>query len=166
MKKMVPVIVLVLLGLASLDAAACRTTPPQAEPSLRELAENSGVVAVIHIDRILPMSPEEQALSDRLWADPPLNVAFRYPGESVKFSVLSSLKGELPAGSLIWNGATDCDVVLSEGRDYVIFTDASGAPCDKIVPRNGTFLLDEDKHSLAKLAQVESFLNLSSPRNP
>lgn len=166
MKKIASAIIFASLGLASLDAVACRTTPPQVEPSLRELAEKSGVIAVIHVERILPMSPEEKALSERLWTDPPLNVAFRHPGESVEFSVLSPLKGALPAESLIWNGASNCDVILSEGRDYVIFTDMPSARGDKIVPRNGTFLLDEDKHSLAKLAQVESLLNLLSPTHP
>lgn len=166
MKKAISAIVFALSGLASLDAAACRTSPPRVEPSLSELAKSSGVIAVVHVERVLPMSPEEKALNERLWTDPPLNVAFRYPGESAEFSVLSSLKGELPAAAMIWIGTTSCDVMLSAGRDYVIFTDLPSTPGDKIVPRYGTFPLDEDQHGLAKLAEVETLLNLSSPTHP
>lgn len=166
MSKTTSAIIFALFGLASLDAVACRTSPPQVEPSPRELAKTSGVVAVIHVERIRPMSPEDEALSERLWTDPPMNVPFRYPGPSVEFSVVSPLKGEFPVESLIWNGTTSCDVILSEGHDYVIFTDMPSAPGDRIVAHYGTFLLDESQHSLAKLAQVESFLNLSGPTHP
>ena len=166
MRRTTSAVAFALLGLASLDAVACRTTPPRVEPSLSELAKTSGVIAVIHVERILPMSAEEKALHDRLWTDPPLNVVFRYPGESAEFSVVSALKGELPAAALIWIGTTSCDVTMSAGRDYVIFTDVPTTQGDKIVPRYGTFLLDEDQDSLAKLVEVESLLNLSNPTHP
>jgi len=130
-----------------------------------ELAKSSDLVAVIRVERIQPLTKEEQAEMDRLFTDPP-ETPFRLPTTSAEFSTIRVLKGKLPAQSQIQNGATNCDVVLAENSDYVIFANLPATPGHEIVPLYGTFRLDESQHSLIALADVESALTPSNRTQP
>ena len=152
-------------ALTSFDAAACRTNPPMKAPVYSELTKTSDLVAVIHIERIRPLSPEDEALSERLWTDPPMNVPIRFPTTSAEFSTLRILKGSAPEQFLIRNGATNCDVQFIEGKNYLVFA-RSPDPSSEIVPDYGTFPLDQSQYSLAALAEVESSLSPPNPAKP
>ncbi|RZA33792.1 MAG: hypothetical protein EOP92_19050 [Lysobacteraceae bacterium] len=156
---------LTALALASFDAAACRTNPPMKAPVYSELAKFSDMVAIVHIERIRPLSPEDEALNERLWTDPPMNVPIQFPTTSAEFSTLRMLKGKAPEQFLIRNGATNCDVQFVEGKDYLVFARWPD-PSSEIVPDYGTFPLDESQHSLAALAAVESSLSLPNSAKP
>ena len=88
----------------------------------------------------------------------------RLPTQSADVTVMRSLKGTIPKGAPIGSGTTSCDVVLMEGRDYLIFAQTTAEPGDKIAPRYGTFMIDSSPQSVAALAEVEH--SLSSPPTP
>lgn len=149
-----------------LRAEACRTIPPMRSPPIAELVQTSDLVAIVHIDRIQPLSPEEAAFTDRIFSDPPINVPVQLPTQSAEFTVVRAVKGTIPQRTPIASGITSCDVVLIEGRDYLIFARISGEPGDKIQPRYGTFMIDQSPQSLAALAEVEHSLSSSNPTPP
>lgn len=146
-------------------ANACVTFPPIETPEIREAARTADIVAVIHVDRVDWRTPEEEAEFDRLWKHPPMETEFSYPARSARFSVKQIFKGQIPANALIRSGSTSCDVVLTEGQDYVLFADLPSED-DRITPRNGTFPLYATKHSAARLADVESLFTQSNSPSP
>ena len=148
-----------------LRADACTTNPPMRAPPIAELVRTSGVVAIVHVDRIHPLTAEEAAFTERIFSDPPLNVPIRLPTQSADVTVVRSLKGALPKGAPIGSGTTSCDVVLMEGRDYLIFAQTTAEPGDKIAPLYGTFMIDSSPQSAAALAEVEHSLS-SHPTPP
>jgi hypothetical protein len=149
-----------LLVVAAGGASACvllddaRTPLPQ----VRDLARASDIVAIIRVDQIAWRTPEEEAEFHRLWDHPPMDTAFSYPAKSARFHVRRALKGRIPREAAIRNGATDCEVVLQEGADYVLFAMQPAEPGDRILPLEGTFRLDEAGYSASKLAELESSL--------
>jgi len=153
-------VVTCLLALPAGAASACvifddaKTSPP----GVRDLARASDIVAVIHVDQIAWRTPEEEAKFHRLWDHPPMDTAFSYPAPSVRFHVRQVLKGHIPPGAEIRNGATSCEVVLDEGADYVLFAMQPAEPGDRILPLDGTFRLDEAGYDALTLAELESFL--------
>ena len=165
MKTMAMAALLAALTLASFDAMACRTNPPMKSPVYSDLVKTSELVVIIHIERIRPLSLEDEALSERLWNDPPMNVPIRFPTTSAEFSTLRVLKGNPPEQFLIQNGATNCAVQFMAGKDYVVFAQGS-SPSSEIVPFYGTFLLDESQHSLTALAEVKSSLSPPNSAQP
>jgi len=134
-------------------------------PPIAELVRTSGVVAIVHVDRIHPLTAEEAAFNERIFSDPPLNVPIRLPTQSADVTVVRSLKGTVPNGAPIGSGTTSCDVVLMEGRDYLIFAQTTAEPGDKIAPLYGTFMIDSSPQSAAALAEVEHSLS-SHPTPP
>lgn len=134
-------------------------------PPIADLVQTSGVVAIVHVDRVHPLTPEEAAFTERVFSDPPLNVPIRLPTQSADVTVMRSLKGAIPKGTPVGSGVTSCDVVLMEGRDYLIFAEATAASGGKIQPRYGTFMIDSSPHSLAAVAEVEHSLS-SNPTPP
>lgn len=134
------------------------------EPPIAELVQTSDVVAIVHVDRIHPLTAEEAVFTERIFSDPPLNVPIRLPTLSADVTVVRGLKGTVPAGAPIGSGTTSCDVVLMQGRDYLIFAQMA-EPGDKIAPRYGTFMLDSSPQSVAALAEVEHSLS-SHPTPP
>jgi hypothetical protein len=163
---MVPVAgVVACLALVSFDALACRTNPPRTAPSYRELANTSELIAVIHVERVRPLSPADEAFIEKVFTDPPLNVVIHLPTASAEFSTIRLLKGEQPEQSLIQSGVTSCDVSFQEGKDYLVFSQRPG-PSGEIVPLYGTFTIDQSQHSLATLAEVESFLSPNNSAKP
>jgi hypothetical protein len=157
---------LALLALASFDSVACRQFPPRVEPSLGELARTADLVAIVHIERIRPLSSEDEALTERLLSDPPIGVPVVFPTTSAEFSMVRVLKGKLPPQPSVRNGATNCDVVLTAGHDYVIFAEMSDAQDSEIVPLYGTFRLDDNPYGLSRLSEVESSLTPSNQITP
>lgn len=149
-----------------LRAEACTTIPPMRAPPITELVQTSDVVAIIHVDRIHPLTAEEAAFTERVFSDPPLNVPIRLPSQSADVTVMRSLKGTIPKGAPIGSGTTSCDVVLMEGRDYLIFARTTAESGDKIEPRHGTLMIDQGPESLAALAEVEHSLSSSKPTPP
>ena len=133
-------------------------------PPISELVQTSDVVAIVHVDRIHPLTAEEADFTERVFSDPPLNVPIRLPTQSADVTVVRSLKGTIPKDAPIGSGTTSCDVVLMEARDYLIFAQMA-EPGDKIAPRYGTFMLDSSPRSLAALAEVEHSLS-SKPTPP
>ncbi|MEI2794440.1 hypothetical protein V8246_02040 [Pseudoxanthomonas sp. F11] len=134
-------------------------------PPIAELVRTSGVVAIVHVDRIHPLTAEEAAFNERIFSDPPLNVPIRLPTQSADVTVVRSLKGTVPKGAPIGSGTTSCDVMLMEGRDYLIFAQTTAEPGDKIAPLYGTFMIDSSPQSVAALAEVEHSLS-SHPTPP
>lgn len=134
-------------------------------PPIAELVRTSGVVAIVHVDRIHPLTAEEAAFNERIFSDPPLNVPIRLPTQSADVTVVRSLKGTVPKGAPIGSGTTSCDVVLMEGRDYLIFAQTTAEPRDKIAALYGTFMIDSSPQSVAALAEVEHSLS-SHPTPP
>ena len=165
MRRVAVAIMLAFLAFASFDALACRTDPPMKAPSYSDLVKTSDLIAIVHIERIRPLSQEDEALMERLLTDPPMNVPFSYPTTSAEFSTVRILKGKRPEQSLIQNGATNCDVYFLEGKNYLVFAQRS-SPSIEIVPAYGTFPLDESQHSLMALAEVESSLSLPNSAQP
>jgi hypothetical protein len=166
MRPIASLAAVVLLAAVSSDGLACRTLPPMPAPVYSELVKSSDLVAVVRVQRIRPLSQEQKAEMDRLFTDPPLDTPFRFPTTSAEFSTIRVLKGKLPAQSRLQNGATSCDVVLSENNDYLIFANLADAHGDEIVPLYGTFRLDESQYSLIALAEVESALTPSNRTQP
>lgn len=148
-----------------LRAEACTTNPPMSAPPIAGLVATSDVVAIVHVDRIHPLTAEDAAFTERIFSDPPLNVPIRLPTQSADVTVVRSLKGAIPKGVPVGSGVTSCDVVLMEGRDYLIFADATVESGDKIQPRYGTFMIDSSQQSLAAVAEVEHSLS-SNPTPP
>lgn len=134
-------------------------------PPIAELVRTSGVVAIVHVDRIHPLTAEEAAFNERIFSDPPLNVPIRLPTQSADVTVVRSLKGTVPKGAPIGSGTTSCDVMLMEGRNYLIFAQTTAEPGDKIAPLYGTFMIDSSPQSVAALAEVEHSLS-SHPTPP
>lgn len=134
-------------------------------PPIAELVRTSGVVAIVHVDRIHPLTAEEAAFNERIFSDPPLNVPIRLPTQSADVTVVRSLKGTVPKGAPIGSGTTSCDVVLMEGRNYLIFAQTTAEPGDTIAPLYGTFMIDSSPQSVAALAEVEHSLS-SHPTPP
>jgi len=148
------------------NAGACRTDPPIVTPTLREATGSSDIVAVIHVDWVGWRTPAEEAEFRRLWEHPPMNTPFSYPARSARFSVKRVLKGDIPADTLIWSGATSCEVGLAEGRDYVLFASLPSGEDGRLMPLRGTFSLDAPPYTDAMLAEVESFLTHSNAPTP
>ncbi len=134
-------------------------------PPIADLARTSDVVAIVHVDRIHPLTAEEAAFSERMFSDPPLNVPIRLPTQSADVTIVRSLKGKIPEGARVDSGVTNCDVVLMEGREYLIFAQVAVEQSDKIAPRYGTFMIDSSPRSIAALAEVEHSLS-SNPTPP
>jgi len=166
MKRTLLVAVACALFVLAGNAGACRTDPPIVTPTLREATESADIVAVIHVDGVEWRTPEEEAEFRRLWERPPMNTPFSYPARSARFSVKRVLKGSIPANTLIWSGATSCDVDLAEGRDYVLFASLPSGEDDRLMPLRGTFPLDAPPYTDAMLAEVESFLTHSNAPTP
>ena len=158
-------VALVVLTFASFDAFACRMNPPRTAPSYSDLANTSDLIAIVHVERIRPLSPEDEAFMERVFIDPPVNVVIRLPTTSAEFSTVRVLKGKQPEQFLIQNGATNCDVYFLEDKDYLVFAQWPSSS-DEIVPLYGTFPIDQSQHSLAALAEVESSLNPPNPARP
>jgi hypothetical protein len=156
---------LACLALVPFDAFACRTNPPRTAPSYRDLANTSELIAVIHVERIRPLSPAEESFIEKVFTDPPMNVAIRLPTASAEFSTVRVLKGKRPEQSLIQSGVTSCDISFQQGKDYLVFSQRP-ASSGEIVPLYGTFTIDLSQHSLAALAEVESFLSHNNPAKP
>lgn len=151
-------IAFVLLALAG-NVNACMTIPPRKIPDRQDLVRTSEIVAVIHVDRIDPLTPEEEAT---LLRGPPRGVSYSFPGQSVHFSVRRILKGSIPDGALIRNGATSCEVVLSANEVYVLFANQPASSGDRILPLDGTFRFRSTPEDAAIIADLESLL---SPAN-
>lgn len=153
-------VVICLLALLAGGASACVIFDDAgtSTPQLRDLARASDIVAVVHVDQIAWRTPEEEAEFHRLWDHPPMETAFSYPAPSARFHVRRVLKGHIPPDAEIRNGATNCEVVLDEGADYVLFAMQPADPGDRILPLDGTFRLDEAGHDASPLAELESFL--------
>ena len=134
-------------------------------PPIAELVRTSDVIVVVHVDRIHPLTREEAEFTERIFSDPPLNVPVRLPTQSADVTAVRTLKGTLPEGMPVGSGTTSCDVVLMEGRDYLIFAQTTAGPGDKIEPRYGTFMIDSSPQSVAALAEVEHSLS-SHPTPP
>jgi len=154
------------LAIAPFHADACRSDPPISSPPPGALAQASDLVAIVHVDHVRPLSPEAAAFAERIFTDPPLDVPIRLPTTSVEFTLVRALKGTLPVSSLIQNGITSCDVVLMEGRDYLIFARMPAGQDDEIVPLQGTFMVDQSRYSLGALAEVEHSLTSPNPTPP
>ena len=155
-----------VLGVAG--AAACSMDPPKVTPAPGEVARTADLVAIVRIDGVEPLTAAEDAELQRLLRDPPLNTPFRYPAPGLRFSTLRVLKGHMPKDVLIQNGATNCDVLLMPGQDYVLF---AGRPArdgdrDRIAPLDGTFYLGKTERDRANLADVELSLSSSNPTPP
>lgn len=156
MKRALLVVASMLVVLAG-NAGAGVTSPPRTTPDPRKVARAVDIVAVIHVDHVELLTAQQLAETERLFTTPS-NGSFVPPASSVRFSVRRVLKGDLPVGAMIRNGATSCEVVLREGSDYVLFAMKPVAPGDRIVPMDGTFLLDNSGRDVADLAAVESLL--------
>lgn len=154
------------MSFVSLRAEACRTDPPIRVPPLAELTQSSDLIAIVHVDRIQPMTAEEEAFTKRIYTDPPLNVPIRLPSPSAVFTVIRPLKGTFPAAAPLRRGADSCEVVLMEGRDYLVFARLPLDPKAEIVPLHGTFLVDQSQYSLDSLAEVQSTLDSPNPTRP
>jgi hypothetical protein len=152
--------------LLSFEVDACRSEPALRVPPLAELARSADLIAVVHVSGIKPMSAEEAAFTERTYANPPLNVEIRFPSPSAEFSVIRTLKGSIPADSPLRSGADSCEVMLLEGRRYLIFARAPDRQGAEIVPLHGTFTIDPSQYSLNALAEVEHSLNSSNPTPP
>jgi len=146
-------------------ANACVTFPPIETPEVLEVARTADIVAVIQVDRVDWRTPEEEAEFHRLWTHPPMETEFSYPTRSARFSVKQIFKGQVPANALIRSGSTDCEVVLTEGQDYVLFANVPSED-DRITPLDGTFPLNATKYSAARLADLESFFTQSNSPSP
>ena len=167
MKASILPIALLFAGSAiSSGAIACTMYPPMREVPASDLVRNADLVAIVHVEKIVPMSAVEEAELQRLMTDPPLNTPIKLPGPSARFSAIRILKGKLPEASLLRSGPTNCDVVLTEGSDYVLFARSPRVPGGQIVPLYGTFPLGADPQAKAKLAEVESILNPPNPTRP
>ncbi len=153
-------------ALATFNAEACRSNPPIRVPPLAELAQSSDLVAIVHISRIKPMTAEQVDFTRRTYANPPLNVEIRFPSPSAEFTVIRTLKGPVPASLPLRSGADSCEVMLMEGRDYLIFGRTSSGPDAEIVPLHGTFTIDQSPASTNMLADVERSLSSSNPTPP
>lgn len=154
------------LTLASAAALACSTRPPRTTPSPSAAVASADLIAIVRIDEEIPLSPEDQAEFDRLMYDPPLNTPFSYPATRLRFSTLRVLKGAMPEGVLIQNGATSCEVVLQVGTQYVLFAKLPSLDGVRLMPLRGTFRLGQDEYDQAQLADVERFLSSSLPKMP
>jgi len=166
MKRALLVAVACALSVLAGNAAACHTDPPIVTPPLSEVTGSSDIVAVIHVDWVGWRTPAEEAEFRRLWERPPMNTPFSYPARSARFSVKRVLKGNIPADTLLWSGATSCEVGLAEGRDYVLFASLPSGEDDRLMPLRGTFSLDAPPYTDAMLAEVESFLTYSDAPTP
>ena len=147
------------------NAGACVTEPPIITPEPRDAARAADIVAVIRVDHVVPLTTQERAESDRLFTTVSAG-PFVPPAPSVRFTVRRMLKGKMPDGALIRNGATSCEVGLVQGKDYVLFARKPAASGDRISPMNGTFQLDKTRSAAAKLAAVESSLTHPDPTRP
>ena len=154
-----------ILALASPEAGACSMDPPLMAPPIDQLVLRSDLIMVARIERIEPITKEEAALTEQLMRDPPINVSFRFPTGTARFSAARVLKGALPANARLQNGATNCDVTFVEDRDFVVFANKPDSSGD-IVPLYGTFLLDISQQSRNALAEVESLLSPSESAQP
>jgi len=164
MRRAILPVVGMLVAVAG-NAAACVMEPPQAPAGPREVARVADIVAIIHVDRIEPLTAEEQAETQRLFTTPS-DGPIHFPGPSVHFSVRRALKGHVAAGALLRNGATSCEAGVQEGGDYLLFARQPASPGDRIVPMDGTFRLDETGPGAATLAAVESSLTLPDLTHP
>ncbi|WP_241046105.1 hypothetical protein [Pseudoxanthomonas sp. LH2527] len=151
---------------AAAGAAACSLDPPKVTPDPREVAKTADLVAIVRIDGVEPLTAAEDAELQRLLRDPPLNTPFRYPAPGLRFSTLRVLKGQMPNGVLIQNGATNCEVLLMPGQDYVLFAGQPARDGDRIAPLDGTFYLGKTERDRANLADVELSLTSSNPTPP
>lgn len=158
--------VCMLLALAAFDAVACRTNPPKVAPDRREVARMADLVALVHIDAIEPLTAAEEAELQRLLSDPPLDIPFRYPAPGLRFSTLRVLKGVMPDETLIQNGATNCDVLLMPGHDYVLFARLPVGEGARIQPLDGTFHLGKTARDQADLAEVQHSLTSPNQTTP
>lgn len=155
----------VACALAAGHAGACSTFPRLVTPEPREAAQAADIVAVIHVDHVARLTAEELAETHRLFTTVSGGPVVP-PAPSVRFTVRRLLKGTIPDDALIRNGPTSCEVTLAEGRDYVLFAMKPAAPGDRIVPMDGTFLLENTSGYAAKLAAVESSLSHPDPTQP
>ena len=159
-------VVCAVLVLSAAGAIACSMVPPKVTPDPREVAKTADLVAIVRIDGVEPLTAAEDAELQRLLRDPPLNTPFRYPAPGLRFSTLRVLKGRMPNDVLIQNGATNCDVLLMPGQDYVLFAGRPAGAGERIQPLDGTFYLGKTERDLANLADVELSLSTSKPTPP
>ena len=157
---------LALLAMAVHDAQACRTIPPMKAPVFAELARTSGIVAIVRVERVDPLTPEESDRWRRLMDDPPMNTPIRVPAETAHARTIRVLKGELPDTFPMRSGVTSCQVMLTAGRDYVVFTKQPETPDERYEPLYGTFALDGDGRGSADLAEVQASLSPSDMHRP
>ncbi|MFC3717439.1 hypothetical protein ACFONC_14905 [Luteimonas soli] len=165
MKRCITHAASMLLLLWVSGANACVTFPPIETPDIRKVADSADIVAVIHVDQVGWRTPEEEAEFHRLWERPPMDEAFSYPARSAQFSVERIFKGQVPANVSIRSGSVDCEIILTEGQDYVLFANLPSDD-DRLVPLRGTFPLDATRHSAALLADLESHFTHSNSTSP
>lgn len=147
-------------------ALACTTGSPIVTPSPVQAAAAADLVAIVRIDEQIPLSSEEQAEFDRLWHAPPADTLIVYPAPKLRFGTVRVLKGQMPEGVLIQNGATTCEVVLQAGAQYVLFAKLPSLDGVRLWPLDGTFPLGPSEYDQAKLADVERYLSSSLPSKP
>ncbi len=158
-----PIALVLPLMVVAFQSDACVVETPWVSPSLSELAGTSEIVAIVHVERVESLDEQDAAFVDRVLDGQLLDTPVILPAPSAHFSTLRVLKGKLPAGSQIRSGATNCEIVLVEGRDYVLFAMQPAAPDDdRIVPMMGTFELGKTEYDMAKLAEVELSLTPSN----
>ena len=148
------------------SAVACSLDPPKVTPDPRDVAKVADLVAIVRIDGIEPLRLAEDAELQRLLRAPPLDTPFRYPAPGLRFSTIRVLKGSMPSDVLIQNGATNCEVLLMPGQDYVLFAARPVRGGDRIQPLDGTFYLGKTDRDRANLADVELSLSSSNPTPP
>jgi hypothetical protein len=91
---------------------------------------------------------------------------FSYPAGRLRLRTLRVLKGHMPDGRVIQNGATNCEVVLAAGQEYVFFAKLPSPDGSRLWPSSGTFSLGMTHVDKALLAEVESVLSPFNSTHP
>jgi hypothetical protein len=148
-------------------AGACSMGSQVKPPTLIEVADTAEWVFIAHIERINPLTKEQDELALRiLTGNVPMNVSFRVPVQLAEASSRRSLKGARSGPVVLQSEVHNCGVQLSAGDDYLILANPPQNANDGIRPLAGSFKLDDTAATQAKLAELQTHLSKQNPSTP
>ena len=90
---------------------------------------------------------------------------FTFPAMRSQFTLIETLKGAVPTGTLLSSATHSCGVMLREGKEYMIFAEMPAAGGD-IVAMKGSFnVTTMPPFDLTNPHTVESFLPIQPAKN-
>ena len=159
MKMLLVSILSALLSVFPGKAFACRMSPPVITRTSIELAAQSDLVFIAHVDKVRPLDAADQAFLKDFPANTKVGVIYTMPTALTEYTVVRVLKGVAPMPALLQSATWNCGgLIMEKGGEYLIFANRQVDVRGTVAPIEGSFPLQGFTEAAAELQKIDTFL--------